>query len=491
MGQHKALKKARFQPPSPLIARWCAPADFFELRRSLSAMPALPFRRLWATGSPALLAALLALPAAQVQARCVDEEQPLPGVAADAGPAVDPRQTLRTLVQDALQRSHAVGASKLLAEAAVSDLEESRAAKALQASMGMGLGPGGTRENEVRQTQSLQSRVSLNVSQLLYDGGRTDRLTDWRTQLAESARLGVQSVQEQLAVTTVSLALERNRYRQHMQVYGQQVRKMGCLVEALETIVKADRGRASELVQARKSLQQAELSLVQAQSQSRQVDVRLRRLVGDGLPGTEGLASLLLQVPDLPQIVADVEQSADVAAATAQAAAADSYAQAVAAGGKPQVSWALAAAARAGAGGSMGSTRGSDYSLAVSLNVPLLSPGLAPASTAARKRAEAAAAQRAETVETRRFRAAEVHEQTVSSFDRARRTSALLKNTDQLRDFTLQQWQQLGKRSLFDVMATESEHYNLRVSYINALIDGQQLNANLLSLGRGVSQWLQ
>ena len=60
---------------------------------------------------------------------------------------------------------------------------------------------------------------------------------------------------------------------------------------------------------------------------------------------------------------------------------------------------------------------------------------------------------------------------TLSSFDRARRTSALLKNTDQLRDFTLQQWQQLGKRSLFDVMATESEHYNLRVSYINALID--------------------
>ncbi len=139
----------------------------------------------------------------------------------------------------------------------------------------------------------------------------------------------------------------------------------------------------------------------------------------------------------------------------------------------------------------MGTTRGADYSVALSVNVPLLSPGLAPASTAARKRAEAAAAQRAEAVETRRFRAAEVHEQTVSSFDRARRTGTLLKDTDQLRNFTLQQWQQIGKRSLFDVMSTESEHYNLRVSYVNALIDGQQLNANLLSLGRGVSEWLK
>jgi outer membrane protein, adhesin transport system len=60
-----------------------------------------------------------------------------------------------------------------------------------------------------------------------------------------------------------------------------------------------------------------------------------------------------------------------------------------------------------------------------------------------------------------------------------------------VRNFTLQQWQQLGRRSLFDVMGAEGDHYNLRISYVNALIDGQQLNANLLSLGRGVNEWLR
>ena len=40
-------------------------------------------------------------------------------------------------------------------------------------------------------------------------------------------------------------------------------------------------------------------------------------------------------------------------------------------------------------------------------------------------------------------------------------------------------------------MATEGEHYNLRISYVNALHDGQQLNALLLSLGRGVNEWLR
>jgi outer membrane protein, adhesin transport system len=60
-----------------------------------------------------------------------------------------------------------------------------------------------------------------------------------------------------------------------------------------------------------------------------------------------------------------------------------------------------------------------------------------------------------------------------------------------VRNFTLQQWQQLGKRSLFDVISAESEHFNTRVNYVNALHDAQQLNANLLSLGRGVIDWLR
>jgi len=404
---------------------------------------------------------------------------------------MDPRVTLQSLVREALQRSHAVGASRMLAEAAEFEIEEARAAKALQASLSAGVGPGGTRGNGVNEMSALQVRASLTVSQLLYDGGRTDRLTDWRTQMAESARQGSLSAREQLALSTVALALERSRFRQHVLVYGQYVRKMGCLVEALDTIVKADRGRASELVQAKKSLQQAELAQAQAQSQSRQIDFRLRRLVGDGLPGVEGLSTVLLQVPGLQQLVADVERSSEVAQISAQALASQSYAQAVVAGGKPQLSWAVTGGARAGTGGNVGNTRAGDYSLGLTVNLPLLSPGLAPASSAAQKRADAAAAQLADAVEARRFRVAEVHEQTIASFDRLRRAGALLRDTDQLRNFTLQQWQQLGRRSLFDVMATEGEHYNLRISYVNALHDGQQLNALLLSLGRGVNEWLR
>ncbi len=431
------------------------------------------------------------LPAA---ANCVDEDQ-VPtsgGATAAVVPPPEPRLVLQGLVRDALGRSQALGASKLMHEAALLDVDEARAAKALHASANADLGPAASQSGGSTSSSALHLRGTLSVTKLLYDGGRSDRLTDWRTQLSESARHGHLSQQEQLALSTVALALERSRYRQQVQIYGHYVRKMSCLVEALSSIVRADRGRASELVQVKKSMQQAEIAQALAQSQARQIEVRLRRLVGDGLPGVEGLGSVLLKVPELPSIEAEVARSSEVAQLAAQAAAMGQYAAAVEAGGKPQVSWAFGGSKTTAAGGSGGvDQRSGSLSLGLTVNIPLLNPGVAPASEAARKRAQAALLQRDEALESRRFRVREVHEQTLSAFDRAARVAAVLRDSEQVRSFTLQQWQQLGKRSLFDVMSAEADHYNLRVAWINALYDGQQMNANLLSLGRGVSEWLR
>ena len=448
------------------------------------------FRMPWCMGLA--LCVGVALPAA---ASCVDEDQVLASGSATAAlaPPPEPRLVLQGLVRDALSRSQALGASKLMLEAALLDVDEARAAKALHAGMSADLGPSASQSSGSTSSSALHLRGTLSVTKLLYDGGRSDRLTDWRTQLSESARHGHLSQQEQLALSTVALALERSRYRQQVQIYGHYVRKMSCLVEALSSIVRADRGRASELVQVKKSMQQAEIAQALAQSQARQIEVRLRRLVGDGLPGVEGLASVLLTVPELTSIEAEVARSSEVAQLAAQAAAMGQYAAAVEAGGKPQVSWSFGGSKTSAAGGGSGGVdqRSGSLSLGLTVNIPLLNPGVAPASEAARKRAQAALLQREEALESRRFRVREVHEQTLSTFDRAARVAAVLRDSEQVRSFTLQQWQQLGKRSLFDVMSAEADHYNLRVAWINALYDGQQMNANLLSLGRGVSEWLR
>ena len=452
--------------------------------------------------SKLLACAVLAGVLLPLQAACIDDDKPDPALPAAAASnraantprpeARDPRRQLQTLVQDALQRSSGIGAARLLADAALQDVDEAKAAKLPQASAFASINPNlvanGGRGGDSTGSQ-LQARAGVNLSQTLLDGGRADRLIDWRRQQAEVARLGILSTQEQLTLSTTSLAFERSRFRMQAVIWGQHVRKMGCLVEALDSIVAADKGRTSELVQARKQLQQAELQQVQSASQARQVEARLRRIAGDGLPGTEGMSTLLLAVPDLPGLLAAAERSSDIAQLDANTAALQEMARAVEAGTKPQVSWNLGSSALLAAGG--GSPRNASITAGVSVNIPLFNPGIGNSIQAARKRAEAAGLQRADTLEQRRQRIVDAHEQATAAFDRLRRVSLVLRDSDRLRNFTLQQWQQLGRRSLFDVIAAESDHYSLRVQYINALHDGQQTNATLLSLGSGLAGWLQ
>lgn len=448
----------------------------------------------------ACLAALLAAasPAAHASA-CVDEEK-FESTLGNAGaapaspgqPEQTPLEVMRGVVRDALLRNNGVGAARLLTEAALADAEEARANKKPTASLTGSINPSVTGGGGSTDSQ-IQGRAGITLSQTLFDGGRSDRMIDWRTQQAEAARYGQLSTEEQIALSTVSLVFERSRFRMQAQVYGQYVRKMACLVEALETIVSADRGRTSELVQAKKQLQQAELQQVAAASQARQVEVKLRRLIGDGLPPSQGMSTLLLTVPELPDVLAAGERASDIAQLDANAGALRALARMAEAATKPQVSWNVGAGANiaAAAGTGPSSSQSANLSAGLSVSIPLIAPGMDYSIQAARKRAEAASLQAADALETRRARIAETHEQALSAMDRVRRTALVLRDSDRVRNFTLQQWQQLGRRSLFDVIGAESDHYNLRVAYVNALFDGQQMNTTLQSLGRGLLTWLK
>jgi len=451
-----------------------------------------------------LLATLAFCPT--LRAGCVDEDRfeqasPLPkttpapgaGAAASTAPA-EPRVQLLSLVRDALARSQGIGAAKLLAEAALQDVEEAKASKQPQASLVGAVTPALVAARSSGTTTSgaqLQASAGLQLSQTLFDAGRADRVVDWRRQQAEAARLGMLSTQEQITLSTTSLAFERSRFRMQAIIYGQNVRKMGCLVEALETIVSVDKGRSSELVQARKQMLQAELQQAQSVSQARQVEAKLRRIAGDGLPTIDGISTLLLAVPELPEVLSSAERSTDIGALDANAAAMREMARAVEASTRPQIGW-NAGGSAALTGGSAGSRSGnSSLSAGLTISIPLLNPSVDYSIQAARKRADAAVLQRSDALEARRQRIVETHEQASSAFDRLRRVSLVLRESERLRNFTLQQWQQLGRRSLFDVIAAESDHYNLRVQYVNTLHDGQQMNATLLSLGVGLAAWMQ
>jgi len=86
----------------------------------------------------------------------------------------------------------------------------------------------------------------------------------------------------------------------------------------------------------------------------------------------------------------------------------------------------------------------------------------------------------------RNFQLQELHLNAGAALERARRIVEILRASERLRSATMVQWQQMGRRSLFDVMGAESDYYSLRVAHISALSEVQQGVLNMWSLGPGV-----
>ncbi|MFG6466607.1 TolC family protein [Roseateles sp. BYS87W] len=397
----------------------------------------------------------------------------------------DPRSELQALVGKTLSRSKGVGALRAYSEAARQDLLDAQAQSGPSASLNISTTGVRLSTGSSYTATGGQYAATLSAGMPLWDAGRVAKLSEWRKELATVAEQGQRSSEEQLALTVVSLALDRSRYVLQGQVYTQYVRKMACLVDALEIITKADRGRASELVQAQKSLQQADMSLEQTLSALRQTEVRLKRLVGEPLPPSIGMTPALSLMPDLEQMQSDILMGPDIAQVEAQARSQRSLAEAVIAGQRPSVNLtgSMAAALRPTASGDVRTT---DIGAGVSITIPILQPGAQAQASAAMQRYRATVLQKDDAVEAKRYRLLEMHELGTSTLDRARRIVEILRNSDRVRASTLQQWQQLGRRSLFDVMAAESDYYSMRVAHVNAMFDAQQVVALIWSMGRGV-----
>lgn len=430
-------------------------------------------------------AATAPAPPALAPVRCGDED---PGRGESGGELswspLDPRSYLTQLTEAALARSRQVGIAGLLEQAARDEVREAEAGRLPQLQLNLSGGYAGSMSLGQQGPRGAEARASLQFSGPLWDWGQTRQLIEWRRQLAESAAAGRSNASEQIVLQTVALSLDRSRYTLQAQVYGQYVRKMSCLVEQLEAITQFDKGRASELVQARKSQQQAELSLAGTRELIKNAETRLRRLVGDPLPPPGSLSAVLSRVPELGLLQKDLLAAPDVAQANAQALAAGRLAEAVAAGQKPRLGY------LAGANAAAGNGRNADAIVGLQVTIPLWRAGDEPQLSAARRRAEAANLQRDETLEAKSWRLQELHDAAGDSLDRSRRITELLRASQQLRSATLLQWQQLGRRSLFDVMAAEADYYALRVAHVNAIYDAQQAVALMGSMGRGVMNLL-
>lgn len=393
-----------------------------------------------------------------------------------------PEEQLNSIASAAVKQSAQVGSQQLLSEAAQFDLKEIVARGGPQGNLNASIGPSLRHETGYPDQNGVQGQAGFNFSGIIFDGGRQTQLAAWRQETAKAAQAGFLQSKEQVVLEAVSTALERNRYRMQTQVYQQHVRKMSCLVGLLQEIVAEDRGRVSELAQARKSLAQAEISRDTAQTIAKQLEARLRKYIGDDAATGDSIAGALAKVVDAGEVLRKLDQGFDFQAMRSQVNAAEKLADSADASKSPQVNWVLS-----GTSSVRGTTRSVGAQAAISLNYNFFDGGANDfAALAARRRASAARAQYQEFSNVRVARVAELYEAATSSFDRARRLVSVLRESDSVRQSTFQQWAQLGRRSLFDVMSSESDHFNLRVSYVNALYDGYVANAQMRSMGGGL-----
>lgn len=403
----------------------------------------------------------------------------------EAAALADPRTQLQSIAREAAKRSANMQADQLAALAADDDLQETRGARLPQVTLSGQAMRTGYKDTATTTTSTSQNNLTLGASGTVFDFGKQSRLTEWRSRLAEAARYSYMSTRERVVLEAVMTALERNRYRAQVRVYQQYAKKMSCLADALERIVAEDKGRASELIQARKSARQAEISRDDAIAQVRQIDARLRKILGDNIMPWANIGMALLQIPDLNEVLLAAETNPDLVQMRQQAQAADSYAEAIQAGNRPQVRWTVS---RVAGNGDAGATV---WQAGLTMNYTLFSGfSETAAARAAVNRAGSMHQREAEVKAQIQTQANVLFDAAQTSYVRAKRYADVIRDSDRLRNFTFEQWAQLGRRSLFDLMSTEAEHYQLRVAYINALQDGYLASAQLRSLGAGLVTWL-
>ena len=329
--------------------------------------------------------------------------------------------------------------------------------------------------------------LSLDITTPIFDWGRISKTIQSRSALANAADWAFEAELESSAFDVTSNLVELGKQRIIVDISQQYVDRMSDLVKMLEGIVAVDGGRVSELTQARARLLQAEASRSTADTRARDIEITLRRMVGDRpLPSLPTSVYWDIRLPELQWLLAEAVNHPVIRQAQSQASSADLQADVVRSSALPQVNWVVGKVT-----GQDSSGREPAWQTGLTLSWGAFRGGSVRASErAARQRAEAGwkgAEQQALDLEYR-IRAA--NQDARSLVDRAELYRGLTVETNKVREAFYEQWYHLGRRTLLDVLSSESEHYNNQVAEVSSRFDGYQAVMRQYASAGTLVRWL-
>ncbi|GCB04376.1 TolC family protein [Ralstonia sp. SET104] len=407
-----------------------------------------------------------------------------------SGPTPSPeklREIFWRAVQMAAERSPEVRQAYASYQAANADVAEAKGQRWPQVdigsqSPGLNFGPGGNGDGS-----GSGNPLSVNVTTNLFDWGRTKNTIGSREHLSTAANRAYDAAMEKVGFDVSSTLIELGKQRNIVDLSQQFVDRMATLVKMLSEIVEVDRGRGSELTQAKTRLLQAEASRDTAEARARDAELTLRKLVGDEAVMIPRTRAWSVEPGNLEKLLSLVGAHPSLQQAKAEADAADMSAKAVKASALPQVNWVVSAGMSKDALG-----RRQPWQTMLNLNWGAFRGGSAKAATeAAGARAEASWQRLEQQRRDLEYAVRTADQDANTMLQRADLYQGLSAETDQVRKAFFEQWHHLGRRTLLDVLTAENEHYGNRVAEVTNRFDAYLAVFREHYSAGALAQWLR
>jgi len=399
-------------------------------------------------------------------------------------PESEIRSVLAAALQQAIERSPMLRQSQAEQRAAAADVREAEGQQWPQIDVGANtpgrsLGGGDTVANT-------SQAVSLNMTTNVFDWGRTRNTIDSRKELNTAAEQKHLASLEALA-SDVSLSLVDLEKARRINVISQQyVDRMSALVDMLKEIVSVDRGRASELTQAKARLMEAQAGRDSAQARVRDIQIKLRKLLGDTPIQLPENGDWALSTTSLDTLLASAKEHPALRQAEAEANASERHAAALRAGEKPQLNWVVSKST-----GEDELGRQQSWQTMVTMSWPIFRGGSSRAAReAASMRAEAERERKSQQQLDLEFETRSADQDAKTLLTRAELYRSLTSETDSVRKAFFEQWYHLGRRTLLDVLIAESDHNNNRVSEVTNRFDGYQAILKAYASAGQLTVWM-
>lgn len=406
-----------------------------------------------------------------------------------AGKSNNPsRAFLRQMVSLALAHSPEIRSSAADVLAAGYYVDQTKGQRWPQVQVGVStpLGTqGGNADLQRNNAKASDTSGSVAITTPIYDWGKISHQIDSAEEGVTAAVNAQSYTKEQLAYSTVSELMNLGRYQESRQVALAYVERMKKLADMLSQITAVDRGRASEYTQAKAKLLSARASLDDIEHQVSTSRIRLVRLLGVE-PNLPEHISWRDSVMPASMAIASLAKNPNLLKLQAQVKAAEYEADSIKSAGLPQLNWVVSK-------NTAKNINGDETGWYTGLNVQwnAFSGGSQTAAQmGARAKANGAQQQYEVAYRDLEYQINNLVQTRDSSFMRAEDFDRLSVETDRVRQMFYDQWYNLGKRTLLDVLTAENDHFNNQLSAINNRYDGYIANINVIASAAMLLNWV-